>query len=66
MSDLLEKGHEVAVDDLLDAMVLALTACAPKNECRTLPPEPRKHHKGLPMQMVYRANEPIIDDSYLS
>lgn len=52
---------EVAVDDVLDATVLAYTACPGPGELYSLPPDPPTDAKGLPMQIVYRAGEPLVD-----
>jgi predicted RNase H-like nuclease len=52
-------GHEVRVDDVLDAVVLAYTARPGGGELRTLPADPPVDAKGLPMQMVYRADAPL-------
>ncbi len=55
-----EAGNsDVAVDDVLDAVVLAYTASPGRGTLRTLPPEPPVDAKGLPMQIVYRADEPL-------
>jgi len=54
-----EVAHGVQLDDLLDALVLALTACADDTELKTLPPCPPTDGKGLPMQMVYRSEEEL-------
>ena len=45
---------EVAKDDIVDAMAAAVTACCPDN-LRTLPADPERDAKGLPMEMVYCA-----------
>jgi predicted RNase H-like nuclease len=50
-----DENHTVQLDDLLDALVLALTACADDVELQTLPLEPPVDARGLPMQMVYRS-----------
>ena len=50
---------EIDADDVLDAMALAITACADENERQTLPEEPPVDERELPMQMVYRAEEPV-------
>jgi predicted RNase H-like nuclease len=55
-------GHEVTVDDVLDALVLAYTARPGPGELRTLPDEPATDPKGLPMRMVYRASEPLVTE----
>jgi len=52
-------GHEVRVDDVLDAVVLALTARPGPGELHTLPPDSPTDPKGLPMEMVYRAETPV-------
>ncbi|WP_226023668.1 DUF429 domain-containing protein [Halomicrobium salinisoli] len=52
---LAEDAQSVALDDLLDALVLALTACADESELRRLPTDPPEDAQGLPMQMVYRS-----------
>jgi predicted RNase H-like nuclease len=49
----------VQLDDLLDALVLALTARAPPDQFRRLPPDPPTDAEGLPMQMVYRAEQSL-------
>lgn len=54
--------RRVGLDDTLDAIALALTAGASERELWHLPNdqgEPPTDEKGLPMQMVYRAPEPI-------
>jgi predicted RNase H-like nuclease len=43
---------EVARDDILDAMVLAVTASLPAGRRDTLPAKPRRDEKGLRMEMV--------------
>jgi len=52
-------GHEVAVDDVLDAVALALTARPGPGDLHTLPPDPPTDPEGLPMEMVYRAGAPL-------
>jgi predicted RNase H-like nuclease len=54
-------GEDVAVDDVLDAVVLAYTAAPGSGQLRSLPPEPPRDPKGLPMQIVYRADEPLVE-----
>jgi predicted RNase H-like nuclease len=53
-------GEQVAVDDVLDAVVLAYTATPGPGQLRSLPPDPPRDPKGLPMQIVYRADEPLV------
>jgi predicted RNase H-like nuclease len=43
-------------DDILDALVAAVTARA---KVRTLPPDPPRDRHGLAMEITYSANEPI-------
>ncbi|WP_425499817.1 DUF429 domain-containing protein [Natrinema caseinilyticum] len=50
---------DVEADDVLDAMALAITACANEDERRTIPEHPPKDQRRLPMQMVYRAESPL-------
>jgi predicted RNase H-like nuclease len=52
-------GEEIAVDDVLDAVVLAYTARPGPGELRSLPPEPPLDEKGLPMQIVYRSDDAL-------
>lgn len=59
--ELRTEGRYVDIDDLLDSIALALTACAPDSEFRKVPPEPPVDSKDLPMQMVYRAESAIIE-----
>lgn len=54
-------GHEVAVDDVLDAVVLGLTARPGPGDLRTLPPDPPRDAAGLPMEMVYRSETPLVE-----
>lgn len=53
-------GSEVAVDDVLDAVVLAYAASPGTGDLRTLPPDPPLDAKGLPMEIVYRAAQPLV------
>ncbi|MFC7071942.1 DUF429 domain-containing protein [Halovenus rubra] len=52
-------GAGVAVDDVLDAVVLAYTAQPGPGSLYSLPPEPPTDAKGLPMELVYRAETPL-------
>lgn len=45
---------KVARDDILDALVAALTARCHPHELRSFPSEPQLDEHGLPMEMVYR------------
>jgi len=53
-------GADVAVDDVLDAVVLAYTARPGPGELYSLPPDPPTDAKGLPMRIVYRASESLL------
>ncbi len=52
-------GADVAVDDVLDAVVLAYTAHPGPGSLFSLPPDPQTDSKGLPMEIIYRASSPI-------
>ena len=54
-------GDDVAVDDVLDATVLAYAARPGPGERYSLPADPPTDPKGLPMQIVYRAGEPLVE-----
>ncbi|GAB7020300.1 hypothetical protein JCM18750_31610 [Halostagnicola bangensis] len=47
--------YKIGIDDVLDAIALSLTACAPHDEFQRLPSDPPEDTRGLPMQMVYRS-----------
>ncbi|MBN1104449.1 MAG: DUF429 domain-containing protein [Deltaproteobacteria bacterium] len=47
------KRKDVGMDDILDALVLALTASEPQHQLSTIPPTPPKDEKGLPMEIVF-------------
>jgi predicted RNase H-like nuclease len=53
---------EVTVDDILNAVVLAYAARPGPGEIHSLPPDPPTDPKGLPMRIVYRAEEPLVAD----
>ncbi|EMA10955.1 Predicted nuclease (RNAse H fold) [Haloarcula vallismortis] len=53
-------GTAVAIDDVLDAVVLAYTAVPGDGELHTLPPEPPRDAAGLLMEVVYRAASPLL------
>lgn len=52
---------DVGLDDLFDALALAMTASASREELQGLPEgdDPPRDGEGLPVQMVYRADEPL-------
>jgi predicted RNase H-like nuclease len=52
-------GADVAVDDVLDAVVLGYTARPGPGDLYTLPSDPPTDPQGLPMQVVYRASAPL-------
>jgi predicted RNase H-like nuclease len=52
---------EVAVDNVLDAAVLAYAARPGPGERYSLPLDPPTDAKGLPMQIVYRASAPLVE-----
>ena len=54
-------GHEVAVDDVVDAVALAYTARPGAGALRSLPPEPPTDATGLPLRMFYRSSESLAD-----
>lgn len=47
------RRKDVARDDILDAMALAITAASPSHLLGTLPDQPEKDQKNLPMEMVF-------------
>jgi predicted RNase H-like nuclease len=47
--------HEVAVDDVVDAVALAVTARPGRGDLHSLPPDPPVDDRGLPKRIVYRA-----------
>ena len=49
----LDRVHGAAEDDILDALVLAVTAYRGHRQLKTLPERPAKDAKDLPMEMVY-------------
>jgi predicted RNase H-like nuclease len=54
-------GDDVTVAAVLDAVVLAYTATPGDGELRTLPAEPPTDATGLPMELVYRAEAPLVE-----
>jgi predicted RNase H-like nuclease len=45
--------RDLARDDILDALALAVSARRSIKSIRTIPPDPPRDEKGLPMEMVY-------------
>lgn len=58
-NELRNEDRRVQLDDLLDALALALTAHAPKGKFHQLPSDPPADEEEFPMQMVYRRDEPF-------
>jgi len=54
--------HEVRIEDVLDATVLAYTARPGRGELRSLPADPPTDPEGLPMRIVYRSETPLVVD----
>lgn len=63
-NQLRDEDHQVTLDDLLDALGLALTAGAREQEFQQLPPKPPEDLQGRPMRMVYRRSEPFPESVY--
>jgi predicted RNase H-like nuclease len=49
------RPKEVATDDVVDAMILAITAADGSRKLQTLPEKPEIDGQGLPMEIVYRS-----------
>lgn len=54
-------GAALRVEDVLDAVVLAYTAAPGPAPLRSLPPQAETDPTGLPMEIVYRAPEPLVE-----
>ena len=52
-------GISPGIDDLTDALALALTACAEDDEIHSLPGDYPKDGENMPVRMVYRREEPF-------
>ena len=46
-------GYRLSRDDVMDALVVMVTAMQPRDRLRTLPARPATDSQGLPMEMVY-------------
>jgi predicted RNase H-like nuclease len=57
---LVDESADITVDDVMDALGLCVVASCSEEELRTLPKEPSKDSKGIPMQMVYWSKEPLV------
>jgi predicted RNase H-like nuclease len=53
--------HDVRIEDVLDATVLAYTARPGPGQLRSLPADPPTDPAGLPMRIVYRSETPLVD-----
>lgn len=51
---------DTTVDDVIDALGLAVTAWKTQQESNTLPKDPQYDSENLPMQMVYWSEEPLV------
>lgn len=58
-SDLIGESENVEIDDVLDALVLGVTASADRGELQYLPESWQSDPEGLPMRMGFRAEEPL-------
>lgn len=56
------RRRELAADDVIDALVAAVTAAAPIRDLATLPAWPPRDACGLPMEMVYRRVAGVTPD----
>jgi predicted RNase H-like nuclease len=54
-------GADVAVADVLDAVVAGYTARPGSAALRSLPSEPPRDATGLPMRIQYRADDPLVE-----
>lgn len=54
-------GHDVRIEEVIDAVVLAYTARPSRSPLRSLPPDPPTDAKELPMRIVYRSETPLVD-----
>lgn len=57
---LVDESADITVDDVVDALGLCVVASLPKKELPTLPEDPSNDSKGIPMQMVYWSEEPLV------
>jgi predicted RNase H-like nuclease len=59
-----DEEHDVGVDDILDALILAYVARSPEKKRHRIPKNPPIDNQERPMQMVYRSDEPFDTDEY--
>jgi predicted RNase H-like nuclease len=57
---LVDESADITVDDVMDALGLCVMANHAEEELRTLPKEPYEDSEGIPMQMVYWSQEPLV------
>lgn len=58
--ELIEESTDATVDDVIDALGLALTAWKTRDDAMYLPQQPKCDTENLPMQMVYWGEEPLM------
>lgn len=58
--DLVEESTDATVDDVIDALGLAVTAWNTRDDAKYLPREPKCDTENLPMQMVYWSEESLV------
>ena len=58
-ADLVDTSHDIDVDDVLDALALAVASAGLPDQRQSLPSDPSDDAVGLPMQIVYRADQPL-------
>ncbi len=56
---LVDTPHEIDVDDVLDALALAVASAGFPNQRQSLPSDPPDDAASLPMQIVYRPDQPF-------
>lgn len=55
-----DESTSITVDDVVDALGLCIVASRPEEELRTLPEDPYDDPEGIPMQMVYWGEDPLV------
>lgn len=60
-TDLVDTSHEIDVDDVLDILALTVASAGLPDQRQSLPSDSPDDATGLPMQIVYRANQPLDD-----
>jgi predicted RNase H-like nuclease len=54
------RRKDLARDDILDAIALAVSARCPAESIKTIPADPPRDKKGLPMEIVYALPQETI------